>query len=160
MAMLRAAVLSLMLALPACASAADVEIARVWPGWRDAASFKRISEYFTGLENDGTSIVRRTQIGQRAGLYFLVRVHHPRTGLEGAKFVLRVVAPDSPEPRTFEFPAGAGPGEHVYELGLTGTDWKGKRVEPVAWKLDLFSAGGAVLASAQSFLWAMPDRKS
>jgi hypothetical protein len=136
---------------------ADVEMIRVWPQWLDKDTFKRISEYFTKKENDGKRIVMRTQSSDRAGLYFLTRVRHLHTSLADAKFVLQIIMPDSPNPRPpYVFPARVGPGEHVFELGLTGKDWPGRRAHPVAWRLDLLGANGQLLAWSQSFVWEKP----
>jgi hypothetical protein len=46
----------------------------------------------------------------------------------------------------------------VFQLGLTGPDWPDSEINPVAWKLELRSADGQVLASAQSFLWEKPAK--
>jgi hypothetical protein len=131
---------------------------RVWPRWRSADSFKRISEYFDGVENTSGQIIRRTHPEIRAGYYFLARVKHPAKSLAGAKFLLQIITPFAPEPKAYTFPVDAEPGEHVFELGLTGGDWTGGNgVHPVAWKLELRAADGRTLASAQSFLWAKPE---
>jgi hypothetical protein len=146
------------LAISLCLSAraADVEFVRVWPGWQDADSFRRISEYFTGVENTGGIIIRRSQPDIRSGFYFLVRVKHPRVALTGARFVLHFIAPYAPEPQEKAFTVDAPPGEHVFDLGLTGGDWTGRHAHLVAWKLELLSADGLSLASAESFLWSKP----
>ncbi|MBN8527563.1 MAG: hypothetical protein J0M02_19695 [Planctomycetes bacterium] len=57
--------------------AQDLSIVRTFTGWRDGASFKRISEYFDGKENTGRETVLRTHPEQRTGYYFLVRVANP-----------------------------------------------------------------------------------
>lgn len=139
-------------------AAADVQFVRVWPLWRSAESFERISEYFTGKENTGREVVVRTQKESREGFYYLVRVANRGSALPSATFSLQVVAPDSALPKTYTFPASIPARETVYELGLTGTDWLGKDVHPVAWKLDLLSADGHVLSTEQSFLWEMPKK--
>ena len=136
--------------------AAEVEFVRVWTGWRDAASFERISEYFTGEENTGREIVLRTHPEQREGFYFLVRVANPGDLLTGTKFVLQVIAPSAPEPKTTIFPSNVPNRSKVFLLGLTGPDWPGADVHPVAWKLELRTADDQVLATAQSFLWEKP----
>lgn len=130
-----------------------VEFIRVWPRWRPTTDFKSISEYFTHRENDGRLEVRRSQPINRTGYYFLARVKHPHVSLVGARFVLHIIVPTSPDARSFTFPADVGPGEHVFELGLTGSDWAGEHAHPVAWRLDLLDAGGHELAWQQSFLW-------
>lgn len=140
------------------AQAAEVELVRVWPGWRDAESFERISEYFTGEENTGREVVLRTHPDQRAGFYFLARVANKGDLLSGATFVLRVIAPSQPEPKVTSFPVDIPRKSKVFQLGLTGPDWPNRDVHPVAWKLELRSATDEVLASSQSFLWEKPAK--
>ena len=140
------------------ASAADVEFLRVWPGWRDAESFDRISEYFGGGENTGRHQVLRTQRDARGGYYFLVRVKSASV-LSGAKFELSVIRPDNPEPKTHTFTSAIPAKETVFQLGLTGSDWPGGEIaNPVAWKLALVAADGRVLAERKSFLWEKPAK--
>ncbi len=139
------------------AAVPEVQFVRVWPQWRDEGSFKRISEYFNGREDPGRIELRRSHPAERSGYYFLTRVRHPGVSLEGAKFVVRVIMPDDPLPKpAFTFPADTGPGENLFEIGLTGIDWPGPRAHPVAWRLDLVAADGHPLAWAQSFLWSKP----
>lgn len=137
--------------------AADPEFVRVWPSWRAAESFDRISEYFDGQENTGKNAVMRSQPANRAGFYFLVRLKKNTVAPAGSKFVLSVITPDAPEPKVFTFPITGEP-PRVFELGLTGTDWADRAAHPVAWKLDLVSSEGRALTSTQSFLWAMPAK--
>lgn len=137
-------------------SGSAVALTRVWPGWRDADSFTRISEYFTGQEATGREIVLRTHPADRAGYYFLLRLDHRGPALAGARVVIAVIAPDSPESRTYTFPLELRAGSSVYDLGITGADWPTAKAPAVAWKVDLQDATGAVLASRQSFLWAKP----
>jgi hypothetical protein len=139
------------------AFASDVGFVRVWPGWQDADPFMRISEYFTGRVNMGGRIIMRTQAKTRAGYYFLIRVKTDKLLISGAKFVINVIIPASPDPETFTFPTDVPAGGKVYELGLTGRDWPGKSTYPVAWKLDLLAADGRLLATQQSFLWSKPN---
>lgn len=157
--MLRHLLLALGLALTALpARAADLEIVRVWPGWRDAASFERIGEYFGGRENTGREVVLRTQPGERAGYYFLVRVKNA-AALPNAKFELSVIRPEAPEPKTFSFPAALAAKETVFQLGLTGADWpQGRDAHPVAWKIAVKDSGDRVLAEHKSFLWEKPAK--
>jgi hypothetical protein len=141
----------------ACAFADNVSFVRVWPGWRDAEIYMRISEYFTNRINMGGHIILRTHAKPRSGFYFLVRVKTDRPLISGAKFVVSVIVPASPLPETFVFPTDVPAGGKVYELGLTGGDWPGKQIHPVAWKLDLIGADGRLLATQSSFLWSKPN---
>ena len=149
---------------PFCSSASasaadsDVEFVRVWPGWRDAESFERISEYFTGQERTGDRVVLRTQPAARAGFYYLVRVANRGQSHPGAKFALHVITPAVPDSKTYTFSADLPERSTLFHLGLTGADWAGPDVHPVAWKLDLLSADDRVLATTQSFLWSKPAK--
>jgi len=140
--------------LASALSAAEVTFVRIWPAWREAASFERISEYFGGKENTGRQTVVRTQASQRSGFYYLVRTDNPGDAITGARFELKVIKPDSPEARTYTFVATVPAGGHVFSLGLTGADWPGKDTQPVAWQLRLLNADGVEVGSGKSFLWS------
>ena len=75
----------------ALATANEVTIVRVLHEWRDAASFKRIAEYFDGEEHHGGEALRRSHPGgaRRVG-HFFVRVKNPGP-LRPAKAALCVV---------------------------------------------------------------------
>ncbi|MBI4626607.1 MAG: hypothetical protein HY736_25735 [Verrucomicrobia bacterium] len=140
------------------AYAAEVELVRVWPGWRDAEYFERIGDYFGRSENPGGQILLRTQADVRAGYYFLVRVK-AAAAVAGARFELSVIRPDAPEPKTFTFSAALPARQSVFQLGLTGDAWPGgKKDNPAAWKLTLVDAGGRLLAEQKSFLWERPAK--
>lgn len=142
----------------AAALAADIKLVRVWPGYRNAESFMRISEYFTGKENSGRKqTLLRTQPEQRAGLYFLTRVANRGTLLEGAKLELHIITPRSPKEATFTFPTAIPRGEHVFQVGLTGSDWPEATEHPVAWRMTVVGPDGQELSSEQSYLWSKPD---
>jgi hypothetical protein len=140
-------------------SAADLKIVRVFTGWRSAASFRSIREYFGGKENDGDARVLRSQPGQRAGYYWLVRLKGRHPPIVGAKFELQVISPVSPETKTFIFPAGIPSGSCLFRIGLTGSDWPGVRAQPDAWRLSLLAADGKTLLARESYLWEMPAKK-
>jgi hypothetical protein len=156
--MLRRSLTALLLVLPAAARAAAPEIVRVETGWRTAASFQRVSEYFGGKENDGGIRVLRTQPGARAGYYWLVRLKSDGVPPAGTKFELAVVTPAAPTPKTFTFPVAIAAGSALYDLGLTGTDWPDAKARPAAWRLRLLAADGRTLVAEQSFLWAEPPK--
>jgi len=136
---------------------ADLSFVRVWPRWYVDDQIERISEYFTGRENMGERIIVHSRPDSRTGFYFVVRVKNTGQLVSGTKFVVQVILPISPDPQVFTLPADVPAGGKVYQLGLTGTDWPGRRIYPVAWKLDLVGADGQLLASQESFLWAKPE---
>jgi hypothetical protein len=156
---MRSVFLLLLLALGAVTTrGADVEFLRVWPGWRDADAFDRISEYFGGRENTGRQTVLRTHPDARSGYYFLVRVKSA-SAVPDLKFALSVIRPDTPAPKTYEFKAVVPAKETVFQLGLTGPDWPaGDQANPVAWKLALVGPDGRVLTERKSFLWEKPSK--
>jgi hypothetical protein len=137
--------------------AAEVEFVRVWPEWREAKSFERISEYFTGQENPGSQVICRTHPETRAGFYFLARVNHTGAAAAAAKIILSVIKPDSPKTLEYTFPVALPAGETVFNLGLTGADWPGLKIHPVAWKIEVVAADGRVLGAHKSFLWEKPQ---
>ena len=134
---------------------AAVEIVHVWPAHRTAESFQRLSEFFDGREHTGRETVVRTQAGARDGYYFLVRIRSD-SAVAGTVFVLDVILPGRPEPKTFSFPADLPAGEHVFELGLTGSDWPDAKLRPAAWRVTVRGPAGANIAVLPSFLWRAP----
>ncbi|MDD3179749.1 MAG: hypothetical protein PHQ04_05280 [Opitutaceae bacterium] len=147
--------LLLCLLLAAPLAAADLTIVRVQSGWRDADSFKRISEYFDGRENTGGRLVLRSQPTARAGYYFLVRVTNPGDPV-AATIRLAVITPLAAAPVLHSFSTDLAAGDTVIEVGLTGSDWPGPKTNPVAWKLEFVSTAGQSIAVEQSFLWDKP----
>jgi hypothetical protein len=143
--------------LAACVHASPLTVVRIWPDYRAAGSFERISEYFTGREASGPQTILRSQPAARAGYYFLVRLDNPATAFPGATFELQVITPRSPEPRVFTFKADVPAGSRAFDLGLTGADWPDAKASPVAWLFTVRAEGGAELARAHSFLWSKPD---
>lgn len=149
----------LFLLLGTAAFAGDLSIVRIFTGWRDAASFKRISEYFDGQENSSGQVVLRSQPTARDGYYFLTRLANAGAPVP-VRLRLTVILPATDKPREFTFTSAAATGDTVYNLGLTGADWPDAKSSPVAWKLDVLAAdGGAVLATETSYLWDKPAAK-
>jgi hypothetical protein len=155
---LRGCLILLTLAVAASASAAEVSIVRAFTGWRDAASFKRISEYFDGRENTGGETMLRTHADQRAGYYFLVRTANAGAPLTVTARI-EIILPSAAKTKVFTFPADLKTGSTVLNLGLTGADWPDAKANPVAWKLELLAADGHVLATEKSYLWEKPGAK-
>jgi hypothetical protein len=143
----------------AAAGAAELRFVRVWPEWHDGDSFQSYYEYRTGNELVSKRwTVLRSQPDDRSGLYFLVRVENPGEMVRGATFVVRVISPESIDTHVYSFPADVPKGSRLFEIGLTGKDWVGARVDPVAWDVELQSGDGKVLYKKVSFLWEKPGR--
>lgn len=144
----------------ALCAAADLTVVRVWPGFRTAESFERISEYFGKEERPAEKHIFRSQPNQRTGYYFLIRLKNTGSALPGAKLEIQVIDPISTTPKTYAFASEIVHGSEVYQVGITGNDWPGKaKEEAVAWQLRVLAADGTVLAHDQSFLWSQPDKK-
>lgn len=150
--------LGLCAASEALAKEGDLILVRVHSSWRDAASFKRISEYFDGKENTGGEAVLRTRPDQRGGYYFLVRVANPDAP-RAVTARLEIITDASAKPVVHTFTTDLKSGDTVFHLGLTGPDWPDSKTNPVAWKLDLTDTAGQVLASKKSYLWEKPTTK-
>lgn len=134
--------------------AAEVQLVRVWPAYRDIASFQRLSEYFTGRENASGETFLRSQPNARAGYYFLLRTESSAT--IDTVVEVSVIRPGHDQPDIFTFPAQLPAGSHATQAGLTGADWPDPTAHPLAWRVRLLSPDGALLAGEQSFLWALP----
>lgn len=154
----RSLILLLSLLVAPALAASDLTLVRVFPAWRDAASFKRISEYFDGKENTAGQTILRTHPDQRGGYYFLVRVKNP-AGPRSLVARVQVITSSQSQPREFRFTPSVATGDTVFHLGLTGPDWPEANGTPVAWKLDLLDDAGQVLASEKSYLWDKPAGK-
>jgi hypothetical protein len=146
------------LTLATAAAAAELSIVRVYTGWRDAASFKRIAEYFDGKEHAGREVVLRSHPDQRAGYYFLVRLKNSGAALK-ANVHLQLIRPDRTEARTTIFPVEVPAGSTAFQLGLTGPEWQDAKVQAIAWHLQVIAEGGQVLATDKSYLWEKPAAK-
>ncbi|MBK9990433.1 MAG: hypothetical protein IPP19_06790 [Verrucomicrobia bacterium] len=141
-------------------TAADLTIIRVWPGYRTAESFVRISEYFDKNEDSEAQHIIRTQPDTRAGYYFLVRLKNTTAETTAIRIELQVITPFSTDPKTYTFDRPIPKGSTAFNLGLTGTDWPGTpKDEVVAWQIRLLTPTGTELAKTQSFLWSLPAKK-
>ena len=145
------AFLSISLFLPA------FEIVRILPAYKTDRDFERISEYFTGKENESGSIMLRSRKENRNGYYLSVRVKTP-VALPGTRIVLHMIQPDDGrEVREYAFSVDLEKGSHLLNIGVTGEDWRvSPRRAPVAWKLVFLDSSGTPLASEQSYLWEKP----
>ena len=122
------------LSSPSDVKEGGITIARVFTGWKEGSSFKRISEYFTGKENTGGIIVLRTHADQRSGFYFFVRAAN--SGAPTAvKINVELIAPTDNKPKTHSFSADLKSGQNLLDLGLTADDWPDAKANPVAWKI-------------------------
>jgi hypothetical protein len=147
-----------LLSAAGAAHASDLTFKRVWPEWHDADSFQSFYEEHTGHELTGKWIVLRSQPDKRGGLYFLTRVENSGPRVMGATFHVRVITLQSIDTKTYDFKVNVPGGGHLFEIGLTGTDWASAHAQPVAWEVELDDSDGQVLARKVSYLWEKPER--
>jgi len=150
------AAFTLLAAAASCAAAGDPRLARVWPEWFSSDSFQSYHEYRTGKELAGKWIILRSRREERSGLYFVTKVENPGGELRGASFVVHVISPSSANTREYRFPAAIPAGRQIFQIGLTGEDWDGARISPVAWEVELQAADGRVISAMSSYLWERP----
>lgn len=151
------AILAFFSAAPA-AVAAPVEIERVWTEYRLGKDYVRLSEIISGRRFTGGSTEHRTQPDSGDGFFFTVRVDRARD-FRMQEYTLRVsvIPPDGSATRTYSFPLPASKKRGLrLELGLTGSDWPFGQVQPLAWRLEVIDASGAIVADEKSFLWEKP----
>jgi hypothetical protein len=126
--------------------------------YKDHVDFVRLSEFFNGREDSSGRAIVRSQPKSRTGLYFSLNISGSVGQLpEGAKVLLDLVHPKSPEVKAFELIAPRTPDNSREMLvGLTGDDWTRTKGKPVAWRIRILDVSGGVLAAEQSFLWEEP----
>lgn len=138
----------------ACATTGAADLKTYWE-YKEAGDFARISEFLTGKEASGNRILLRSTPGEREGLYFSIRVKGGvQTLPEGAKALLEVLHPDSPDARThtFDVPSTVKNYRELM-LGLTGESWTSDEDKPLAWRVQILDADGKVVGSNKSYLW-------
>jgi hypothetical protein len=145
---------AVVLAFTSLASAAEVQLVRVWPDYRTNESFVRVGEYFGGQEST-PELLLRSQSGVREGYYFLIRFKSSEA-VPGAILAVETILPGSEVANVHFFSLDLPRGSRAILAGLTGADWPDAKVQPTAWRVRLLSAGGTELARQQSFLWALP----
>jgi hypothetical protein len=133
--------------------AAELDLQRVWPAYRTAASFTTIAEYFGRNTTPDNPTALRTQPDARDGYYWLTRVKTD-TAHAHATIRLEVTRDGSTEPAAYAFDWNVPTGSNAVYVGLTGRDWRDPNETPIAWRLTILAQDGTILAASHSFLWA------
>lgn len=118
--------------------------------------FKRIPEFFTGKEFQGWKVYCRSNPKERDGFYFVVKVSGISSEMSpNAYWKLDWISSINPASQTVKIPVNNPDivGKEVF-IGLTGNDWPGKLVKPLAWRICLMDSEDHVIAKRQSFLWS------
>ena len=118
--------------------------------------FKRIPDFFTGQEYSGSKVYHRSNPSEREGYFFVVKVNGllPEISTD-AYWRLEWISPLDPVSQTVKIPIKNLEifGKEVF-IGLTGNNWPGQSVQPLAWRLCLMEKAEVVIAKSQSFLWS------
>lgn len=118
--------------------------------------FKRIPEFFTGKEYEGSNVYCRSDTKEREGFYFVVKVSGSVVKISPtAHWKLDWFSPLNPEAQTKKIPINNPDffGKEVF-IGLTGQDWPDHAVQPLAWRICLMNNTKEIIAESQSFLWS------
>ncbi|MDQ8187371.1 hypothetical protein [Pelagicoccus sp. SDUM812002] len=145
--------------LLALAASARAELTIISTEHRDAASFKRVSEYLTGKHSDGRYAVYRSDTSRRDGFYISLLASEKPTLAQIKKVRVQFVRKGTQEIESFESPVESLEKKRIL-VGFTGEEWNASSSHPVAWKIDLLNASGTSLESAQSFLWTETPRSA
>ncbi len=135
-----------------------VKFSQVYFRYIPEANFQRISEFFSGEENPGSRRILRSDAESRSGFYYILRVNPVWNALpEGSILRVHYVPSGGVRVVSYDFLLGEQLKDWSGEVffGLTGEQWKSasKWEQPIAWKLELLTSGGEVLADRQSMLW-------
>jgi len=120
------------------------------------ADFQRLGEFLTGDEVPGHRSILRSQPTTRDGCYIVLKLNEAVEGWPTATtVVLEVIPTGAVEAQIFRFarPTGEMQGHSLW-LGLTGSDWPGPRVQPLAWRVRWIDANDQIMTEWASFLWS------
>ena len=143
-------ILTLIFLAIANSSAHSAEI--LYSDYRDADSFKRISEHLSGKENKGRYQVFRTDPNNRNGYYVALKLDKQDSGDRVSSIRIQYVQAGTLEAVTRDLAAESIRKERIL-VGLTHDAWSETNKLPTAWKLDFLDESGTILFSSQSFLW-------
>ena len=144
---------------PPTANGSVIPISYAVFSWKDAADFKRISEYFTDRENTGSACVVRTNPETREGLYLILGLEVSEKIPDDSTATLRYFRPDKvgEQRATFRLPEFKSSVSGEILLGLTGSAWPEelKKRRPSAWQLSVTAPDGTLLVYRRSYLWTL-----
>ena len=136
-------------------SAQALSIKQVYHEYKEGDDFRRITEYFTGRENQGRRVITRSQPSEYGGYYFVVITDKSINKLPpDSQIEVAVILPNAPEPEvyTLTIPQKQSRLCEVY-AGITGSDWPDPLQMPIAWCIKVQDTQGNELARRHSFLW-------
>lgn len=153
------ALLLVLLAGNLCAEDTGIEIENVRLRIIDAKTFYRISEFFTGHENQGRRVIVRSDSEQRGGLYFIIRFSESTEDFPvGLRLAVDYYTAHSGRMKHQEFDLPYPmKGTNKIFAGITQEDTEVLTL-PIAWRIQLLREDGAAYGDLKSYLWEMPER--
>ncbi|MFO7724322.1 MAG: hypothetical protein R6V45_02130 [Oceanipulchritudo sp.] len=153
----RTACTGLLLLVTVIVAAADLRIETAFTRYYTDEGILPIADYFRdAVPGQSFRTVVSSDPEKPAGQYFIMRLKGGTGKGTIARARMTLYATDSKEPREEEWDLeGIDPRKWLY-LGITGTDWPGEAVQPLAWRIRLLDTTGGILAEWKSFLWEQP----
>ena len=148
--------LILLALLPAVLSLEALTIRTAHTRYYPEREIRPILQYFgKSLAGQRFRTVVATRPDDPQGQYFIARLGETREGSPvTARMTLYTSA--SKDPRVHNWSLSGERLDNWLYLGITGEDWAGEAIQPLAWKIELLDSAGTVLADWKSFLWEMP----
>lgn len=144
----------LIICMSAVSSGAPLRILSVMNRGYGQNDFTRISEYFTGIEDNGYDTVLRTDDCVRAGTYLVIAINQSVAELSDDAF-LRIKyllsGSNKEKERVFNLRSQCGRSSWIF-VGVTGADLCGCLV---AWSIEIHSNDECVIEN--SYLWSMKE---
>ncbi|MBK1879417.1 hypothetical protein [Pelagicoccus mobilis] len=142
-----------LIALLLFAASANAELTIISTNHRDADSFKRFSEFFTGKHSDGRYSVFRSDETSRDGFYVSLLAKDKSILPKVSEVKVQYVKSGSQDIHSFTLPVIELNKKRIL-VGFTGGEWESGDSHPVAWKIELLDSSSKPIDSAQSFLWS------
>ena len=123
-----------------------------------AETFKRISEYFDGKENQGDKIVLRTDPSVREGWYLILMLDGDADEYpEGTRIGMKLILPGRKGEivKATALPTPIPDASEIW-IGLTGAEEPANGKPPVAWMAVIYGPQGKVYSTYKSYLWEKP----
>lgn len=144
------------LALLSAASLSAQHIETAFTRYYKAEEIRSVGDYFGARSpRQGFRTLARTDAEAAAGQYFILRLEgdFSRTA---EVIEMQVLRSDTKEIETVRLALQTPLESRWLYFGLTGKDWPGAAVQPVAWSIEIKSRDNQTLAAWKSFLWEKP----
>lgn len=137
--------------------AADLRIETAFTRYYTGEAIRPIGQYFREAgPRQGFRTVVASDPENPEGQYFIARLEGKTVPGVVTRAQMTLYATDSKEPREVEWDLEGIEARRWLYLGITGSDWPGEEIQPLAWHIRLTDATGQMLAEWKSFLWEQP----